>query len=363
MTLLRRRWRTLALWGAVSFMLLSVVRTALAEPDTVPRAEDVEAAKRIVPSDGADLRVPRPPGDWIGGLGVVEPAQPERRLVPAVAGRIAAVHVEEGAFVEAGALLVELETDAERAALAAAEAEVVSAEVEVRRVGGSARTEDVQALIRDAEAATVRAEAARSVLERLEATAASGGVTRDELDRARRTAEQEQLAAEASAARRRSAEQGRPVDLRLAEARLGAARARAAQAAAAVDARRIVAPIAGEILELYFRVGEYVQPGGAEPVVVMGDTRTLTARIDVDERDVDRVVAGGKAVVTVDALPGRPFSGTVVDVARRMGRKNLRTDEPTERIDTKILEVVVDLGANEDLIVGQRVMGFLERGR
>jgi HlyD family secretion protein len=35
--------------------------------------------------------------------------------------------------------------------------------------------------------------------------------------------------------------------------------------------------------------------------------------------------------------------GKVVEVARRMGRKNVRTDDPTERIDTKILEVVLEL--------------------
>ena len=40
-----------------------------------------------------------------------------------------------------------------------------------------------------------------------------------------------------------------------------------------------------------------------------------------------------------------------------MGRKNVRTDEPTERIDTRILEVVVELETRDALIVGQRVMG------
>ena len=42
-----------------------------------------------------------------------------------------------------------------------------------------------------------------------------------------------------------------------------------------------------------------------------------------------------------------------------MGRKNVRTDDPAERNDTKILEVVLALDAAEGLIVGQRVTCYL----
>jgi HlyD family secretion protein len=42
-----------------------------------------------------------------------------------------------------------------------------------------------------------------------------------------------------------------------------------------------------------------------------------------------------------------------------MGRKILRTDEPTERIDTKILETVVELETFDGLLPGVRVMGYV----
>jgi HlyD family secretion protein len=42
-----------------------------------------------------------------------------------------------------------------------------------------------------------------------------------------------------------------------------------------------------------------------------------------------------------------------------MGRKYVRTDEPTERIDTKILEVVLELDDGHKLVPGQRAFGFL----
>jgi HlyD family secretion protein len=362
MKTLKKRWRPALLLLAVAGMLTVIVRSAFAVPSVLPRPEDEVAAAReeeVPGPPGTDLRIRRPEGAWIGGLGVIEPATPEHRLAPAVGGRIAAIPVEEGQQVTAGTLLVQLESAAEEAALAAAEAEVRVAEAERSRTRSGARREEQTALERDADAARVRAENSQAVFDRLEAAAAGGGVTEDELDRARRQAEQDRLAAEGAASRLAAGRRGRPVDVRLADARLAAARARRDQARAALELLRIVAPRGGEILEIRQRVGEYVTPGAEEPVVVLGDTSSFRARVDIDERDLALLRDGARALVVVDALPDRQFEGRVVAIARRMGRKNVRTDEPTERIDTKILEVVVDLGAVPELIVGQRVMGYV----
>jgi hypothetical protein len=43
-----------------------------------------------------------------------------------------------------------------------------------------------------------------------------------------------------------------------------------------------------------------------------------------------------------------------------LGRKNVRTDEPTERVDNKILETLVELDSGVDLPVGLRVNAFIE---
>ena len=42
-----------------------------------------------------------------------------------------------------------------------------------------------------------------------------------------------------------------------------------------------------------------------------------------------------------------------------MGRKNVRTDDPTERMDTKILETVVQLDDAQGLVPGLRVTGYI----
>lgn len=363
---LTSRWQSITLLVVLSGMIVVITRTATSQPATIPRARDAQHAARVETQAAGtnDVRLDRPPGDWIGGLGIIEAAQPESRLAPAVPGRIAAIRVREGDRVTAGTILVELENGPERAAYAATVGDVAVAEAQLARSRRGVRVEDQEALSTEAQSAHGRADLSAGILARLEQAARGGGATVDELDRARRTADVDRLSALTADARERSGRSGRREDVLVANAQLQASLARRDQARAALDRLRVVAPIDGEILQIHYRVGEYVQPGGAsEPLVVIADTRTTRARIDIDERDVGRVANGSRAVITAEAFGGRRFEGHVVEVGRRMGRKNLRTDEPTERIDTKILEIVVELGSDaQALVLGQRVMAYVAPG-
>ncbi len=82
--------------------------------------------------------------------------------------------------------------------------------------------------------------------------------------------------------------------------------------------------------------------------------------MDVDERDIGRVKLGQAAYAVADAWQGVRFPGKVTEIGRRMGRKNVRTDDPTERIDTKILEVVIDLDEPGRLVTGLRVTSYID---
>jgi len=66
-----------------------------------------------------------------------------------------------------------------------------------------------------------------------------------------------------------------------------------------------------------------------------------------------------KVYVTADAFGKQQFWGHVIRVGQQLGRKNVRTDEPTEHVDTKILETLVELDAGTQLPIGLRVDGFI----
>ena len=365
---IRIRWYwplVLAFLILIAFNLQKLLR---AEPPTAPRATDVAAADRAAepPPGTGDERDRPPPAGSISGNGVIEPAEPETKVGAALAGRIAAVAVSEGQKVAAGDVLIEFEQEVEKAALAAAMADMAAARAQLQRSVRGNRSEDVAAALADADNARARAELSRGVLERLEQVHRGGGATVDEVERARRQAEADAAAARASESRRQAVVAGsRREDVELARAQLAAAESRRDQAQAALDRLTVRAPVAGEILQVKYRVGEYYQPAG-EALITLGDTSQIRVRMDVDERDIGRVQPGAPMIVRANAFPGVDFTGKVVEIGRRMGRKNVRTDDPTERNDTKILEVVGLLdtpdGASDGspgLIVGQRVTSYI----
>jgi len=364
---LPRPARAALLVAALAFMGVQVVRTATAGPATQPRDKDVQKAERtaVSRSGGVDERSALPPGgEVVGGNGVVEPLDRETKVAAQVTAVVERVLVREGERVEAGALLVQLAGSVERAALQGAEAELAGERAALGRTQKGLRGEDREAAAAESESARARAELSAAVLQRTEQLAKAGAATADELERARRQAQGDAATAKALEARKRAADAGsRQEDLSIQRARVQAAEARVAQARAQLERLSVRAPLSGEVLQVKVRAGElYSFQGAAEPLVVMGDTAGFRVRMDVDERDAARVKAGATAWVTADAFGDRRFAGKVVEVARRFGRKNVRTDDPTERNDTKILEVVVELQDAGELRVGQRVSGFIQAG-
>ena len=285
MKFLRRNYKTLILFAVCGALLTVITRSALAGPATTPRPIDHTRAERveIPPAQAPDPQVDRPEGDWVGGLGLVEPHAPETRLAPEIGGRISAIHVVEGQTVTAGTVLLELDSAPEQAALAAADATIAVRQAELTRSRHGLRPEEIAAITSETESARARLALSQGVLARLETAAQGGGATVDEVERARQQAEVDRSTADTAAARQLAGHSGRREDVLVAMAQLRVAEAQRAQAQAELDRRRLIAPIDGQILVVHNRVGEYVAPGGIEFVVVMGDVMCLCVCFDIDE--------------------------------------------------------------------------------
>lgn len=360
---LRYHWPRMALGVFGVFLSWNIIKTWMGTPPNMARASDQKIAARHIAGEGDGAAFPeRPDGDFVGGNGIVEPVQREAKLAGSVAGRVAQIRVQEGQFVEANAELIRLDTGVEEAALHAAEADLKAAQAELSRTVRGSRAQDVAAAVAEANAAHARSELSAGVLQRLHQASVSGAITRDELDRAQRQADADRFAAEQANARRQVVIEGsRREDVQITQARMMAAEAKRDQAKAALERLIIRAPTAGEVLSIKYRLGELYQPGSGDALVILGDTRQLRVRMDVDERDVGKLALGAKAIMRAPAFAGNDFHGSVVDIGKRMGRKNIRTDDPVERIDTKILEVLIALEDPDakKLIVGQRVMCYV----
>jgi HlyD family secretion protein len=297
----------------------------------------------------------------IAAPGRVEAISEEIRVSSQLSGRLKKVNVEEGDRVQRGQVLAELENDDYKARVAAADAELQQREAELRRTINGARDQER----REAEAAKQSAQAvldnARSEAQRRRGLADRNVISRDEAERFERAyqvarAQYEQAAQHFALLDAPPREEDRS----RAEAGVASARAQLAEARAYLEKSYIRAPLDGVILRKLRHTGESVSTQFDSPVVTIADDSILRVRLDVDEADVSKLQVGERAYVTAEAYGWQRFWGHVVRVGRVLGRKNVRTDEPSEHVDTKILETLVELDPGQGLPLGLRVDSFVE---
>jgi HlyD family secretion protein len=298
----------------------------------------------------------------ISGPGLVEPLSEDIKLGSELSGKLKGVYVEEGDHVTTGQLLAELQNDDYRAQIESAEAQVIAKEATLRKVVNGARVQERAEAMSSVRAAEAVMNNARSEMERRYKLFDAGVISREENERYAREYDVARAKYEEAAQRHsRVDDPAREEDQAFAEADLRLARASLEEARARYAKTLLKSPIDGTVLRKHHRNGESVSNSSTvpDPVVTIGDKNILRVRVDVDETEIGKVQVGQRAYVTADAFAGQKFWGRVVRVGQQLGRKNIRTDEPTERVDTKILETLVELGKGPQLPVGLRVDAFI----
>ncbi|WP_059438562.1 efflux RND transporter periplasmic adaptor subunit, partial [Anaeromyxobacter sp. PSR-1] len=265
-----------------------------------------------------------------------------------LAGVVRAVHVDRGARVRAGEVLLELDDGALAATLEERRAALGAAEARVAQLATTSAA-SATAGLGEADAALRRAE---TELRRAEALRAEEAIAPAALEDAA-------LAADRARSRRATALAAQQ-DVRGAELRL--ARARAAEAAAAVrtaEARlreaRIRAPADGLVLERRAEPGDVVTAGRA--LLVMAADGEARVAVELDERHLARVRPGQSARVTADAWPDVVLGGVVasvgpgVDAARGTSEVRLRVpDPPRGLVPDQTVSVELETGARPDAL-------------
>jgi HlyD family secretion protein len=301
-------------------------------------------------------------GRMIAGPGRVEPSSEDIKIGSELSGRLKVVNVEEGDAIQRGQVLAELENADYRAQVESARANVIAKQAVLRKVINGARRQERDEAWSSVNEAKAVTENAKSELHRRQELFSAGVVSREELERYAREADVAQAKYEAAVQQHALVDdRAREEDQSFAEADLQLAQAQLDEAKARYDKTFIRSPIDGTVLRKHHRSGESVSNSSTvpDPVLTIGDRKTLRVRVDVDETDVSKVNVGQRAYVTADAFGKQKFWGHVVRVGQQLGPKNVRTDEPTEKVDTKILETLVELDPASHLPDGLRVDAFI----
>jgi HlyD family secretion protein len=240
------------------------------------------------------------------------------QIAARTSGIVREVLAQEGDNVVKGQVLARLEDDEPRLQAASAAAELRQARAQI-------------ALLQ------VQISTARREYDRLQGLVASNFVAHQKVDQAQDGIRQAEASLEAQ------------------NAAIATAQAKLDQARYNQELTFIRAPADGRI------VRRYTNPGsGASTLNVsnMFDLEPRTNRIvraEISEASLPFVTIGQSVQIAPESDPSKVFNGKVLREAAVFGARKLQSDDPTERSDERVVEVVVGT-QNAPFLVGQRVL-------
>lgn len=203
-------------------------------------------------------------------------------ISPSIGGQISSLPVKEGDNVEAGQLLMALWNKDVEAQYLLAESEFDAAKANVNQV-------------------CVRAEVAQREAERQKKLREKNLSSEEVVDRAIGEARAQRAACNAAKA-----------TADVSEAKLVVIRAE-------LERTRLTAPFAGIVAEVNGEIGEFVTPSPigipTPPAVDLMDISCLYVSAPIDEVDAPRIRVAMRAKITLDALAGELFEGSVKRIA------------------------------------------------
>ena len=226
-----------------------------------------------------------------------------------ISGQIKEILVDFNTAVKRGQLLARI--DPESFELKVRQA---AADVEAARTAQLQRQSDAAAQRSQVLRAQITYQDAKTDLQRKESLVQKGFISPAELDKARYT---EQGAAEAV---RTTEAQVRSADAQVANAAATVKQREAALASARNDLEKteITAPVNGVVISRQVDAGQTVAASLNTPTLftIAEDLSKMQVAVAIDETDIGRIQPDQRVTFTVDAYPGRQFSGRVDQIRK-----------------------------------------------
>jgi HlyD family secretion protein len=266
----------------------------------------------VVPAIGAPSATATTPfASYVEGTGITEASTGNIAIGTPVSGIVTAIKVARGEKVVAGATLFTIDDRDVQAQLLPAKAKVKQAEADLAKT--------------------------KNLLEVAGGLAVGSSISKVEME-------------------------NRRYDVAIKEAALAAAMAQVDQLKIEVVRHTVKAPVAGSVLQINTRVGEFAQSGALNPpLMLFGDDGLLYLRVNVDEDDAWRVRADASAVAFVRGNPKLKTALKFVRFEPYVIPKPSLTGRSTERTDMRVLQVIYSFPhANLPVYVGQEMDAFIE---
>jgi multidrug resistance efflux pump len=300
----------------------------------------------------------------VGAVGLAEASSENIAVSVPVQGMVTHVYVKAGDRVGRGQKLFSIDDRDLQAELGLRRSSLAMAQAKLDKLLRSPRPEEIPPAEAKVNEAVQLFEDADVQLKLIESVRDKRAIRDEDLQRRR-------IAVKAAAARVEQAKADLALlkagawqpDIEIARAEVNEAERQVERVQADIERTIVTAPIAGEILQCKVRAGEYAQAGQlAQPLILMGATSPLNVRADVDEQDAYRVKAGASAVASVRGDSSHRYRLRFVRFEPYVIPKKNLTGDSTERVDTRVLQVIFALDKNAPVYAGQQMDVFIEAG-
>jgi multidrug resistance efflux pump len=343
----------------------------------------VVLAQQKPPKPPPPVEPPRSPfGRTVAGAGIVEARSQNIALGSAVPGVVLKVWSPEelglsapsnltpwetliGQHVKQGDPLFRVDDRHYKAMLAFHEANLASAKAQLARLEQMPRPEELAVSKAKAEVAEAAVDVQRDLVERDSKLIASAATTDEQYRQHQlnlRMAQRQLSQAKADLALIKAGSW--EADKAIARAAVKLAEAQVLQDKTDLDRTIVRAPVDGVVLQVNVRPGEFVAPISNQAQVVLGTlTDHLNVRVDIDEHDIPRFLPGAPAVASLRGAPDKKYPLTFVRVEPYVIPKKSLTGDNTERVDTRVLQVIYSIKPEgKPIYVGQQLDVFLDVG-
>jgi RND family efflux transporter MFP subunit len=288
----------------------------------------IKAAESPMPDAPPQPPPARPYEEMIAANGIIESFEENVTVATPAPGLVTAVPIKVGQAVKKGDLLFQLDDRDLAAQLLGAEAQIAQAD----------------AAVQVAQAQLARAQA---MFDRLDKIDDKRAITAEDLQSRKdevNVARTQVLAAEAQ----KKTAQAAKSSLELLRERLS-----------------VKAPRDGTILQLHIRAGEWAGTDPKSPSLILGRTDRLQARVDIDEQNAVRINKNQKATAHIKGDRDHAIPLTLEYIEPYVVPKTSLTGASTERVDTRVLQVIFSFTPPKDfnVYVGQQVDVFIDDGK
>jgi HlyD family secretion protein len=297
------------------------------------------------------------------GAGIIEARRENIPIGTTVPGVVDNVFVVIGQKVKAGEPLFHIDDRDLKAELVNREASLLASEAQLRRLKNAPRAEDIPPAIAAVEEARAKLQDAQASYRRTKQLYERSMATPGDFDKDKYMEKAAEAALARAEADLKKIQAGSWIeDIKVAEAALLQAKSQVDSIKIMMQRLTVRAYVDGEVLQVHVRPGQFAAINWNEPLVILGDVNTLHCRVDIDENDLAMFTKlDTDAYATLKGRPGVKFPLKFVKVEPYVIPKKSLTGDNSERVDTRVLQVIYSLSeAPVKVYVGQQMDVYIK---